>query len=236
MATINGITFYNPKTSRGTVTRPDGTTYLRGGGEPTPAGWKEPKAPSRKVAAFGSVESGKLVKEQRFDTDLRPANVSKEHWKALGALGTHGKIARGFISMYAQKWHDIQDKGTKDSGTGFYTMDQLKSDKDAITRFFTEHPGGSRDSYNGSYLRSYRDMANNISGEANLGTSAYYDKARKSIAKDKESLGALKSSFGELPNDGFADPKNTRGAYSPVTEGISKGIVNNILRAYPMPE
>lgn len=205
--------------------------YTKPAGEPAaPVGFQDPKLSRPKLPAVGSVASRNLPKEQRFAANLRPTNISEDHWNALGDLGQHGKLVRSFVSMYAHKWHSINDGESK------YSLDQLKSDRDTITRFFTEKTGGSRESYDGSYLRSYRDLANNISGESNLGKGAYYDKARKSIAKDKETLGKLKSSLGELPNDGFADPKNTRGAYSPVTPEISKGIVDRVLSAYPMPE
>jgi len=205
--------------------------YTKPAGEPpAPVGFQERAATRPKPPSAGTVKSEAIPKEQRFASNLRPANISEDHWNALGELGQHGKLVRSFVSMYAHKWHSIKDGESK------YSLDQLKSDRDTITRFFTEKTGGNRESYDGSYLRSYRDLANNISGEANLGKGAYYDKARKSIAKDKETLGKLKSSFGELPNNGFADSKDTSGAYSPVTPEISKGIVDRVLSAYPMPE
>lgn len=200
-ATVNGVTFYNPNTLKRTITRRNGVLYTRGMGEPTPADWKPSKPSSRKVPAVGEVASKDLPKEQRFAANLRPTNVSEDHWNALGELGTHGKVARSFISMYAQKWHDIKDKGTKDNGTGFYTLDQLKSDRDAIQRFFSGAYG--YDKYNGGYFRAYRDL-------------------------NKDKVAALKSAFGEVPNDGFNEPE--------VNDALGKGIVSNILRAYPMPE
>ena len=205
--------------------------YTKPAGEPAaPVGLQERAATRPKPPSAGTVKSEAIPKEQRFASNLRPANISEDHWNALGELGQQGKVVRSFVSMYAHKWHSIKDGETK------YSLDQLKDDRDTITRFFTEKTGGNRESYDGSYLRSYRDLANNISSEPNLGKGAYYDKARKSIAKDKETLGKLKSSFGELPNNGFADPKDTSGAYSPVTPEISKGIVDRVLSAYPMPE
>ena len=205
--------------------------YTKPAGEPAaPVGFQERAATRPKPPSVGTVKSEAIPKEQRFASNLRPANISEDHWNALGELGQQGKAVRSFVSMYAHKWHSIKDGETK------YSLDQLKDDRDTITRFFTEKTGGNRESYDGSYLRSYRDLTNNISSEPNLGKGAYYDKARKSIAKDKETLGKLKSSFGELSNNGFADPKDTSGAYSPVTPEISKGIVDRVLSAYPMPE
>ena len=139
MATVNGVTFYNPRTAK-----PSNAPS-------TPANWKPESKPTAKVAPTGSIKSEAIPKEQRFASNLRPANIEEQHWNALGDLGNNGQVARGFISMYAHKWHSIKD------GEGKYSLDQLKNDRDAIQRFFSGGPA-SGGNYNGGYFRAYRNL------------------------------------------------------------------------------
>jgi hypothetical protein len=187
----------------------------------------EAPAKRAKLPAVGSVPSEALPKEQRFAANLRPTNVSEEHWKALGELGDQGKAARGFISMYAQKWHDIKDKGTKDSGKGFYTLDQLKSDKDAVERFFSESPD-NRAVYNGAYFKKYREISDNTRLK-DLKPSSYNESQIKKGQKATSSLNLINGAFGEVPNNARSDDFEAH-------TKLGKGIVDRILSAYPMPE
>jgi hypothetical protein len=86
------------------------------------------------------ISSASLPKEERFDTNLRPANVTKEHWDAVSSYSPEAAM---FVSMYAHKWHNLVDSGAlmpeskAANGTPQrYTVDQLKSDKQAILNKF----------------------------------------------------------------------------------------------------
>jgi hypothetical protein len=154
----------------------------------------EAPAKRAKIPAVGTVNSEALPKDQRFDSNLRPTNISEEHWNALGELGEKGKVARSFLSMYAHKWHSIKD------GENKYSLDQLQNDRDAVQRFFSGTYGYG---YNGGYFRAYRDV-------------------------NKSKLATVQSAFGTVPNDGYNEPE--------VHDTLGKGIVDNIFKAYPMPE
>lgn len=102
---------------------------------------------SVRIPKAGSGWSSTLPKEQRFDSDLRPTNVDKEHWTALKAY--HPEAA-AFVAMYAHKWHNLVDSGTiapegNKISTGEparYTVDQLKQDKEAILSKFDPRTAG----------------------------------------------------------------------------------------------
>jgi hypothetical protein len=100
----------------------------------------ESRTKSVRIPKAGSSYSSTLPKEQRFDTDLRPTNVDKDHWTALK---TYRPEAAAFVSMYVHKWHNLVDSGTiapeGKMSTGEaprYTVDQLKSDKQAVLSMF----------------------------------------------------------------------------------------------------
>jgi len=101
---------------------------------------------SVKIPQAGSSYSSTLPKEERFDSDLRPTNVDKDHWTALK---TYHPQAAAFVSMYAHKWHNLVDSGTiapeGNASTGEtprYTVDQLKSDKQAVLNMFSPRMAG----------------------------------------------------------------------------------------------
>jgi len=102
---------------------------------------------SIKIPKAGSSYSSTLPKEERFDSDLRPTNVDKDHWTALK---TYHPQAAAFVSMYAHKWHNLVDSGTiapeGNASTGEtprYTVDQLKSDKQAVLNMFSPRMAGA---------------------------------------------------------------------------------------------
>lgn len=107
----------------------------------------ESRTKSVRVPKAGSSYSSTLPKEQRFDTDLRPTNVDKDHWTALK---TYHPEAAAFVSMYAHKWHNLVDSGTiapegkmSTGETPRYTVDQLKSDKQAVLNMFSPRMAGA---------------------------------------------------------------------------------------------
>jgi len=184
-ATVNGITYHNPRTLK------PGTSGT------TPAGYQFPKEATRKVAKVGEFASESIPKDLRFASNLRPANISEDHWNTLGELGNRGKEVRAFISMYAHKWHSIKD------GENKYSLDQLKNDRDTIQKFFSGDMG-DKETYNGGYFKIFRH----------------------DLPKPKADM--VESVFGKIPNEGWNDEE--------VNGALGKGIVDNILKAYPTPE
>ena len=107
----------------------------------------ESRTKSVRIPKAGSSYSSTLPKEQRFDSDLRPTNVDKDHWTALK---TYHPEAAAFVSMYAHKWHNLVDSGTiapegkmSTGETPRYTVDQLKSDKQAVLNMFSPRMAGA---------------------------------------------------------------------------------------------
>ena len=194
------------------------------------------------IPATGIIPSHQLTKNQRFANNLRPANVDKEDWDALGSLtekyvattksdrsptydtssNRTGNDVRARVSMYAHKWHNLVDsgaifpeKGAANGAKQLYTLDQLKQDRDAIVSYFNSGLYSGKDAAHNGYARTLmRAIKQPRWGSTEI------------IAPENKNAQAILGVTGQSDVPSASAVDYTKG----------EEMANRLLAAYPMPE